>query len=432
MDIRFTKKRKKEKRIALMLLIAVSGFGCTACEREEDVCRVDQKMLDTISFSWWGTDTTHEYTVKALELYEKRNQNVDVDVDVSFSSLEGYDKEIHMASAAGKIPDVVQLDYEWLDDCREKGVFLDIHEVESLIIYQNFSEAELNIGEVDGKLYAVPETLDIPVILWNEEVLAESGLGIPATWDELFAVAEVLAREGKCALYAEPEMLWILALNYMEQLTGKPLADEVPISETAGEELKELIEVGCRLAESKAVAYGVEEEEPDHEKYAGIIVWLNNTEFFAALEGSEWKDKMVPGYCLKQEAGKLDSWYVKPSIMYAISKEAENSKESAELVNFLLSGRDMMENQKLDKGVPVSQVARKALLRIGVITQTQYEAGEKDSGIKRMEPLKAALRDEELIMTYKQCLQRVMDGKETSTDAAGELYVSLDKILRKE
>lgn len=430
MDIRFTKKRKKEKRIALMLLIAASGFVCVACESEESLYRVDQRMPDTISFSWWGTDTTHEYTVKALEMYEKRNQNVDV--NATFSSLKGYDKAIHMASAAGKIPDVVQLDYEWLDECQETGVFLDIHEVESLIIYQNFSEAELNIGEVDGKLYAVPETLDIPVILWNEEVLAESGLEIPSTWDELFAAAKVLAKEGKCALYAETEMLWILALNYREQLTGRTLADELSAPETAEEELEELIEVGCKLAQSKAVACGEEEEKLDPKKYAGILVWLNNTEFFKELEESEWKDKMVPGYCFKQQSGKLDSWYVKPSIMYAISKEAENAKESAELVHFLLSGRDMVENQQLDKGVPVSQVARKALLRIGVITQTQYEAGEKDSGIKHLEPLKNAFLEEELVSAYEQCLQQVMDKKETGADAAKELYVSLDKILQKE
>lgn len=429
MDILFTKRHSGKKLAELMFIATVLSIACTGCTGDATVCRLEQEMPAVLSFSWWGTDTTHEYTLNALKMFEKRNQGVNV--RPVFSSLDGYDKGIHMASATGRMPDVVQLDYEWLDDCQKKGVFLDIHEVESLIIYQNFSKAELNIGEVDGKLYAVPESLDIPVILWNEEVLAESSLEIPETWDELFAVAEVLEQEGKYALYAETEMLWILALNYMEQLTGKPLADEAPIPETVRKELKELIEVGCRLVESKAVVCG-NEEEPDYEKYAGIIVWLNNTEFFTALEESEWKDKIVPGYYFKQQEGKLDSWYVNPSVMYAISKEAENPKESAELVNFLLSGREMVEKQQLDKGVPVSQVARKALLRIGVITQTQYEAGEKDIGIKRMEPLKTALQEEELILAYQQCLQRVMDGKETSADAAGELYVSLDKILRKE
>ena len=61
--------------------------------------------------------------------------------------------------------------------------------------------------------------------------------------------------------------------------------------------------------------------------------------------------------------------------MYAISKNTEHPKESAELLNFLINNRQMILLQGTEKGIPVSSRARQTLSVNGRLNGYDAEAG---------------------------------------------------------
>ncbi len=67
--------------------------------------------------------------------------------------------------------------------------FPDLEEVT-----KRFSEAAMTPFQFDGATYALPETLTFPVMFYRKDILAELGMEIPKTWDEVKVAMTVLAK----------------------------------------------------------------------------------------------------------------------------------------------------------------------------------------------------------------------------------------------
>ncbi|WP_042203519.1 ABC transporter substrate-binding protein [Paenibacillus camerounensis] len=60
----------------------------------------------------------------------------------------------------------------------------------------NYLEAAVKLGTVDGKTYGVPYNSQPIVMFYNKTLFGELGLEIPQTWDELLAVSEQIKGSG--------------------------------------------------------------------------------------------------------------------------------------------------------------------------------------------------------------------------------------------
>lgn len=60
----------------------------------------------------------------------------------------------------------------------------------------NYLEAAVKLGTVDGKTYGVPYNSQPIVMFYNKTLFGELGLEIPQTWDELLAVSEQIKASG--------------------------------------------------------------------------------------------------------------------------------------------------------------------------------------------------------------------------------------------
>lgn len=67
--------------------------------------------------------------------------------------------------------------------------FADLDEVRT-----RFSEAAMVPFEFDGATYALPETTTFPVMFYRKDILAELGMEIPETWDDVKVAMAVLAK----------------------------------------------------------------------------------------------------------------------------------------------------------------------------------------------------------------------------------------------
>lgn len=61
-------------------------------------------------------------------------------------------------------------------------------------VLERFPEAVTTQFSYDGAIYALPETITFPVMFYRKDILAEIGLEVPETWDEVKVAMTVLAK----------------------------------------------------------------------------------------------------------------------------------------------------------------------------------------------------------------------------------------------
>lgn len=111
---------------------------------------------------------------------------------------------------------------------------------------------------VDGRIYMIPNTLDVTTAIWyNTEIFEEHGLEPPSDWGEFVEIARTLADAGVTPLVIGNSELWPLgnwAGHLTERVVGMDLFDralrlEEPFQQEAFVEafglLEELAEVGA-------------------------------------------------------------------------------------------------------------------------------------------------------------------------------------------
>ncbi len=372
-----------KRKYWILLLLCV--LLCTGCRGKGDKA-VKEEQPTEIVFSWWGNDSRHEYTIRAIRRFEKSHPKIKV--SLKYSNWVGYSERIRMEMMSNTEADVMQINYPWLQEYSPDGNrFFDLYKDRGDINLVSFTEEEEEMGTIDGKLNALPISLNTPAFYWNQTLLSSHGLEVPATWEDLFAMAKVLSRENIYCISTEPQFVWFLCTAYAEQQSGHKLLGEEGELLFAQEDLALMMEFYQRLIDE-----GVLMPVDTFDKYdlakqvtAGAVGWTNSAEAYceeAVAEGFE----MVVGKQLASSDAKRSGWYYKPTVLYAVSANTEHPKESVLLLNFLLNNREMTLEQKLEKGVPVSNAARKTLEENNLLTGLPYEAFlELDGAMERQE-----------------------------------------------
>ena len=64
-------------------------------------------------FSWWGGDERHEATLETMKLYEASHPEVKLVGE--YSGFDGYLEKLVTQLAGGTAPDIIQIDYAYLE-----------------------------------------------------------------------------------------------------------------------------------------------------------------------------------------------------------------------------------------------------------------------------------------------------------------------------
>ena len=120
------------------------------------------------------------------------------DVDVSYTSAgDQLPTQLSTAVEGGNPPDVAVLP--------QPGLMRDFAEQEALVsldfaaadIEENFGESVIDLGTVDGTLYATPLGANVKSFVWySPQEFADKGYEIPTTWDELMTLSQTIADSG--------------------------------------------------------------------------------------------------------------------------------------------------------------------------------------------------------------------------------------------
>ena len=129
-------------------------------------------------FSWWGNQTRNERTQAVLDMYTEQNPNVTF--DGQFAEWADYWNKLATASAGHALPDIVQMDYKYLEQYVSNNLLVDLTPyIESGVIdVSNVDEGILNSGKVGDGIYAICNGINAPALLYNKTLLDQNGITV--------------------------------------------------------------------------------------------------------------------------------------------------------------------------------------------------------------------------------------------------------------
>ncbi|MBR4554487.1 MAG: carbohydrate ABC transporter substrate-binding protein [Ruminococcus sp.] len=405
----------------LALVMAALMLMLTGCEGDPVVRKQNTQVQ--ITLSWWGNDSRNEYTIAAVQRFEKLHP--DIKVKCSYSEWQGYEARSQVQMISGTEADVMQINVGWLGQYSADGTgYYDIEKLSDTVDLSNFTPEMLDYGRRNGVLNAIPIAMNAETVYINKDVYSDFGLFVPQTWDDIFQAAKVFSKHGIYALAGASKSIWLYCIAYAEQCSGRQFFNDKSEITFTADDLKIMIEFYNRLVREKVIPK-VEDFQRfniDNGTYAGVVAWVSDAlNYYKGLieKGTE---VIAADYTAFDPSKSGSGWYAKPATLYALSRNTEHPKEAAMLLDFMLNSREWAELQGVEKGIPVSASGRRYLEEIGKLSGLQYEASqvmEKNTFIKPMDPF---TENADLYETFIEYCDLVLFDKSTSDEAAKELY----------
>lgn len=398
---------------------------CTGCGVDTAVVLSNREQV-TISLSWWGNDARTDYTLSAVQQFEKLHP--EIRVDCSYSEWTGYEARNQVQMLSDTEADVMQINFGWLSQYSLDGTgYYDIESVSDYIDLTCFSEDMLNFGRKNGILNAIPIAMNAETVYINKSVYDSYGLDVPKSWDDLLQAARAMRNDGVYPIAGTDKAIWLYTISYAEQVTGKDFLRADGSLNFTADELQIMLEFYDYMVDEKVfptveyyaqtnIANGV---------YAGDIAWVSDAVNHLGPAQNNGYEIVVADYTAMDGCQPGDGWYAKPATMYAISKNTEHPKEAAILLDFLLNSPEMALLQGVEKGIPLSSAAQQTLEENDMLAGLQFEASlcmESGVTLGQMNPF---VENNSLIDMFIAACNLVVYDKATAEEAARELYQNI-------
>lgn len=384
----------------------------------------------SVSFSWWGNDNRHEYTMNGVSIFEKNNPSIRV--KNSYGVWQGFEKRMQVAMESHTESDVMQINYAWIDQYSEDGNrFYNLYDLADYIDFSNFTENDLQYGIKDGKLNALPIAFNSYEFYYNKTIWDKYGLDFPKNWDEVFAAAELMKEDGIYPFGYVKKAAFILVVSWFEQTHGKQVFNESGKLNISESELGEMIEFYCQLVDKKVM---IPVDDFDKSKFsdgsiAATMCWVSDAGNYCGALKKKGGDPKIGGYLIPEDA-KLSGWYIKPATMYAISAYTEHPEEAAKLLDFLINSPEMAKLQMSEKGVPVSKAAREAVQSMPD-NDIEYEvmaSAYMNDNADKLSIIKPIMENDSIISAFKENADEYLYNKMSLEECAANLYASISEI----
>lgn len=118
--------------------------------------------------------------------------------DIECVALDNLDEKINLAHASGDDYDFILVNNSSVLQFYNAGVLapLDDFMTAHPEIEENYGEALLNVGVVDGTQYALPISPGSRILAYNKAILEEAGFAAPTSQEEIMEIAKALSEKG--------------------------------------------------------------------------------------------------------------------------------------------------------------------------------------------------------------------------------------------
>ena len=432
------------KKIFLKIAALCCAISLSACsvKKENSVTKPDG-TLDKCSlrFSWWGGDDRHEATLKAIDLWNQKYP--DITIIPEYGGWDGWSEKVASQVSSGTEPDIMQINYDWLIALSPDGNgFYDLDQLSSQLDLSQFDDEVLSFGRVGVKLNAVTVSVSGRSLFYNSEVFGKMGADYPETWNDLIALGNSFGADGLYPLDLDIQSggtAWYLAVVYVQQQTGRQF---ITLDGRLGftvEDIKTALSFYKQLEESHVIRNVRTRTDEDGNaalyqspefiggRVAGVLEWGSAVGKYESVlpEGV-----LEAGPLLTDEKGCSDGWMIKPSLLYAVSKNTDHPDEAAAFINFLLNDEECAEILGTTRGIPASRSAEVALQRSNALNGLAKESDDilSHADTVTISPYMELSRMKEF---YNTAIEAVSYGTADVDSAAQQMFDSVNNYLEK-
>lgn len=350
-------------------------------------CAITAAQAETaITFSWWGGDSRHEATQKAVEAFMAANPDITVTND--YGAWSGWEDKVSTALYAGTASDLNQTNWNWLSNYDNGGkTYVDLNEYKDVIDLTQFDQALLDQCTIDGRLVGIPISVTGRIFYWNADTYAKAGLELPTSFADLMAAGEVfktqLGEDYYPLTMGEYDRM-IFVVYYLESKYGKAWIEDGVLQYDAAqiaEALQVLLDMeAAHVIPSIKTILGDGAESLDKNpkwsdgRYAGILEWDSSASKFQKALANP--DALKVGTYFA-DLGEYQGGFTKISMCFAISASAKDPAACAKLLNYLLNEEEGVKILASQRGIPASKVGFEICQSNDLLDTTVAEANTK-------------------------------------------------------
>lgn len=417
--------------------------GTTAAAGDSTAAPISDEPVE-LTFSWWGGDSRHEATEKAIDAFMEKYPNITVVPE--YGAWTGWEEKQSLNIVGGNGADVMQVNWNWIESYSGNGKnFANLEDYADVLDLSQFPANSLDQCKADGKLMAVPVALTGRLFYWNKTAFEEVGCDIPTDTASLLAAGEAFKayNDDYYPLALGEYDRAIFLVYYLESVYNKPWVENGELQYTA-EEIQKGMDFMCELEAAHAIPsiatiQGDMADSLDKNakwidgKYAGIFEWDSSAnKFQKAVEESANKpgQEFVIGEFV--QFGDHKGGFTKISMGLAVAATSEHPREAAMLINFLLNEPEGVEISSTERGIPCSQAAITILNEKGLGDALVKEANAKVMGYCPF-PLDSKFEHNDLKANpdgvYYKVFGKLSAGQTNSAQATEELIKGINECL---
>jgi oligogalacturonide transport system substrate-binding protein len=421
---------------AVILMFATILSGCSIADNKEG----EGKKV-TLRFSWWGGESRHKATLAAMDTYMKLHPNVKIEGE--YSTYDGYYQKLLTQFAGKTAPDIVQMDYSWINDLvKQSDLLVDLYSMKDNLNISGFDDKFMrDWAFINNKLQAVPTGSNIATAIVNETFMEREGLplNIEWTWEKILEEGKKLHQKNPKLYLINSDLITLadkIVPPYYNQLTGKDLVnpdytvafDQKGMTETFAF-IKRLYDDGILQPLGESALYNAKTEQNPK--------WINgetgftfaNTSDILKHQNTAAKFKVGATLFPIKENAKASGIYPKPAQLLGINKDSKNVQEAAKFVNWFFNDKEAVLTVGVERSVPAMPAAQKILVDNNKMDKVVASALE--TGIKHKTTTPNFINfDQELYKIMNEVVERVAFAKVTPEAGAAELSKRFEDKLK--
>lgn len=338
----------------------------------------------TLRFAWWGGDSRHEATLKAIELYEGKHPNVKIEGE--YQGYDGYYEKMMTTLSSGTAPDLFQFSRDWIADVQSaKHYIADLSKLPVDLTTLKKDTIEKS-GMYDGEPVMFPCTVGGQVLYINVDFASAFGIDITKqyTWEEIKELGRKIHEQDpeSFLMTADIDVLnRLIVLSYIAQQTGESLVNqetyELNFTEqqmaSSLQNILDLYESNTMEPFGEAAVFVGQMDQNNKWINGKIGMLLDNTGSATKYEASTTSEIDVMKIPVIENAVSSGVDF-SSNMGFCINDNSKYREEAAKFLDFIQNDPEAIEILRTDRGYCPTEIAEKTLEEKGLLNAMQKKA----------------------------------------------------------
>lgn len=442
-------RMKKAFAILMACILATSLFACgttptettaattaavaaTTAAAETTAATTAAPQPVTLRMAWWGSQTRHDITQQAIDLYKTRNPNITIEAE--FYDFEGYFNKLNTLVASNDVWDIFQLGGNF-PTYIDKIVPLDDFIKSGVVDVSNTTDMFLKTTQDNGKQIGLSNGVNTYGIAYDPAMFASAGVAEPTdnwTWDDWKQAC--LTIHEKLGIYGSSKMDDFIGgasmgisqegydLNFFAPTNDKLGFTDPNMLVSYFQIRKDLVDAGA-YPDPGAIAEIKDIEGDFLVTGEAAMTWVasNQMPTIAKAANREIKLAVAP----RKKADGPSGMTIQSSQMLCVSADSKNPTEAAAFISYFQNDEEANTFLNGERGVPImANVRNKLIASADASRKIMYDYVDKVGSFKTGDKVNVISPKEktEIEDQYKLLMDKVVFGDITPEAAAKEFY----------